>query len=242
MVRDREAYRAAVHVVLKSWTQIGYWTMTTNCGGGELVLSANKLSLLSQKWPGYLSYHQRTPVTWNFVDSGLWVQTCPVGFSRCSCSEPPWTEGEHHGWCKLCSGPRKIRASSVTRRKFCMSLGLNLLIWKLDTIFAHTWLSVRVKWYNAHDASRTQRTLSTEQLSSLFTSPAWIYDHICAGETSARAPGDAHITFTEALLVMREKRKHSTCLLVKEGTHKMGYIHTMEHSHLNGMNQIYQHR
>ena len=98
MVRDREAWRAAVHGVSKSQTQIGYWTMTTNGGSGELVLPADKLSLLSQKWPGHLSYHQRTPVTWNFVDSGLWVQTCPVGFSRCSCSKPPWTEGEHHGW------------------------------------------------------------------------------------------------------------------------------------------------
>ena len=30
MVRDREAWRAAVHGVPKSWTQLGNWTTTTN--------------------------------------------------------------------------------------------------------------------------------------------------------------------------------------------------------------------
>ena len=29
MMRDREAWRAAVHGVAKSWTQLGYWTTTT---------------------------------------------------------------------------------------------------------------------------------------------------------------------------------------------------------------------
>ena len=31
MVRDREAWHAAVHGVTKSWTRLGNWTTTTKC-------------------------------------------------------------------------------------------------------------------------------------------------------------------------------------------------------------------
>ena len=41
MVRDREAWRAAVHGVTKSWTQLGDWTMTIvifNCRDAEFQI------------------------------------------------------------------------------------------------------------------------------------------------------------------------------------------------------------
>ena len=43
MVKDREAWRAAAHGVLKSWTQLSYWTITTGnylCLTDEMLLDS----------------------------------------------------------------------------------------------------------------------------------------------------------------------------------------------------------
>ena len=53
MVRDREAWRAAVHGVAKSWTQLGNWTTSTitkwhKCKGARWTEEAIKISFFNE--------------------------------------------------------------------------------------------------------------------------------------------------------------------------------------------------
>lgn len=47
----------------------------------QVVLPADRMSVLAWGRPGQLSYSPKTRATWNFMGSGLWVQNGPVSFS-----------------------------------------------------------------------------------------------------------------------------------------------------------------
>ena len=92
----------------------------------QVLLPADRMSVLSWRWPGHLSYSQKTCVTWNFMGSRIWVQNGPV-----SCS--PMHGGRPHRWNRGCAGLRKpgpdsVQACCVTLSESYMSLGLSSLI------------------------------------------------------------------------------------------------------------------
>ena len=98
IVRDREAWRAAVHGVAKSWTWLGYWTTTTKHHFTLLVtwpqfFSGNCLppwaahTCISSRWPCDSSLT-------NQVISALWQQWLVQGCAQSAIwanENQPWT-------------------------------------------------------------------------------------------------------------------------------------------------------
>jgi len=83
MVRDREAWRAAVRGVAKSWTRLGNWTTTSKTTQACFALRWRRLSLLASRVDitlcvfGFssLSTLPIIQVVLLWVNSSLWIST-----------------------------------------------------------------------------------------------------------------------------------------------------------------------
>ena len=98
MVRDREAYRAAVHGVAKSWTQLGDWTTITRWPHLALITSVKILSPNNHRLRSWTLGLQHVNVRDTIhpiiiIKTQRWpLQTnCP--WSACPVPEmPPWRQ------------------------------------------------------------------------------------------------------------------------------------------------------
>ena len=126
MVRDREAWQAAVHGVAKSWTRLGNWTTTTKWPHSALITSVKTLSpnnYFLRSWTIGLQHVSVKdtihPIIILKTQGDPFAQItlgAPAQFQRCSHKDKllpssPGTSSQRTSLVRMCSISRNIERS-----------------------------------------------------------------------------------------------------------------------------------